>query len=164
MYTGGIGRFDDGRIAEDFINGAKVGSAAEANAQDAAIVVSLAPLPVGNDPSCFGPKRWFGRFPSRLAGRSRKAVPGHGPMSVTRIDARKILSLFEKRECISLKEAAHIAGKSEATMRNWCDEFRLGRRTGGGPWSVSRAALMMHLDGDRKALKAFMQETAPIRP
>jgi acetyl-CoA carboxylase alpha subunit len=42
MYTGGIGRFDDGRIAEIFINGAKVGSAAEANAQDAAIVASLA--------------------------------------------------------------------------------------------------------------------------
>jgi hypothetical protein len=42
MYTGGIGRFDDGRIAEIFINGAKVGSAAEASAQDAAIVASLA--------------------------------------------------------------------------------------------------------------------------
>src|SRR5450755_1560452 len=42
MYTGGIGRFDDGRIAEIFINGAKVGSTAEANAQDAAIVASLA--------------------------------------------------------------------------------------------------------------------------
>jgi hypothetical protein len=42
IYTGGIGRFEDGRIAEVFINGAKVGSAAEANAQDAAIVASLA--------------------------------------------------------------------------------------------------------------------------
>jgi hypothetical protein len=42
FYTGGIGRFDDGRIAEIFINGAKVGSAAETNAQDAAIVASLA--------------------------------------------------------------------------------------------------------------------------
>ena len=42
FYTGGIGRFDDGRIAEIFINGAKVGSTAEANAQDAAIVASLA--------------------------------------------------------------------------------------------------------------------------
>lgn len=42
VYTGGIGRFEDGRIAEVFINGAKVGSAAETNAQDAAIVASLA--------------------------------------------------------------------------------------------------------------------------
>lgn len=41
-YTGGIGRFEDGRIAEVFINGSKVGTAAETNAQDAAIVVSLA--------------------------------------------------------------------------------------------------------------------------
>jgi hypothetical protein len=41
-YTGGIGRFDDGRIAEIFINGSKVGAAAETNAQDAAIVASLA--------------------------------------------------------------------------------------------------------------------------
>jgi hypothetical protein len=42
IYTGGIGRFEDGRIAEIFISGSKVGSAAEANAQDAAIVASLA--------------------------------------------------------------------------------------------------------------------------
>src|ERR1700733_9029864 len=41
-YTGGIGRFEDGRIAEIFINGSKVGAAAETNAQDAAIVASLA--------------------------------------------------------------------------------------------------------------------------
>jgi hypothetical protein len=41
-FTGGIGRFPDGRIAEIFINGSKVGSAAESNAQDAAIIVSLA--------------------------------------------------------------------------------------------------------------------------
>lgn len=41
-YTGGNGRFKDGRIAEVFINGTKVGTAAETNAQDAAIVASLA--------------------------------------------------------------------------------------------------------------------------
>ena len=41
-YTGGIGRFEDGTIAEVFINGTKVGTAAETNAQDAAIVASLA--------------------------------------------------------------------------------------------------------------------------
>jgi len=42
IYTGGIGRFEDGQIAEVFINGSKVGTAAETNAQDAAIVASLA--------------------------------------------------------------------------------------------------------------------------
>jgi hypothetical protein len=76
-------------------------------------------------------------------------------MSVTRTDERKILVPFDKRECISLKEAADIAGRSESTMRNWCDEYGLGRRIGGGPWSVSRVALTMHLHGDLKALKAY---------
>ena len=41
-FTGGIGRFADGRIAEVFINGSKFGSAAEASAQEAALVASLA--------------------------------------------------------------------------------------------------------------------------
>jgi ribonucleoside-diphosphate reductase alpha chain len=41
-YTGGIGRFPDGRVSEVFINGGKVGTAAETSAQDAAIVASLA--------------------------------------------------------------------------------------------------------------------------
>jgi hypothetical protein len=41
-FTAGIGRFPDGRLAEVFINGAKFGSAAEASAQEAAMVASLA--------------------------------------------------------------------------------------------------------------------------
>jgi hypothetical protein len=76
-------------------------------------------------------------------------------MSVATTDERKILVPFDKRECISLKEAADIAGRSESTMRNWCGEYGLGRRIGGGPWSVSRVALSMYLDGDRKALRAY---------
>jgi hypothetical protein len=69
--------------------------------------------------------------------------------------ARKILSPFDKRECISLKEAADVAGKSESTMRARCNEHGLGRRIGGGAWSVSRVALAMFLDGDVKALRAY---------
>ena len=42
FYAGGIGRFDDGRVAEIFITGSKAGTTAEAIAQDAAIVASLA--------------------------------------------------------------------------------------------------------------------------
>jgi hypothetical protein len=76
-------------------------------------------------------------------------------VSVTTTDDRKILQPFDKRECISLKEAADIVGRSASTMRNWCDEYGLGRRIGGGPWSVSRPALLMHLDGDREALRAY---------
>jgi hypothetical protein len=76
---------------------------------------------------------------------------------MTRIlgDERKILSPFDKRECLSLKEAAGIAGKSESTLRGWCDEHGLGRRVGGGTWSVSKVALAMFLDGDLKALRAY---------
>src|ERR1035441_6017407 len=67
-------------------------------------------------------------------------------------DGRKILSPFDKRECVSLQQAADIAGKSESTLRGWCDVHGLGRRVGGGTWSVSKVALAMFLDGDIKAL------------
>jgi hypothetical protein len=68
---------------------------------------------------------------------------------------RQILIPFDKRERISLKEAAGIAGKSESTMRGWAEEHGLGRRVGGGTWSVSCVALAMFLDGDAKALRAY---------
>jgi hypothetical protein len=41
-FTAGLGRFTDGRLAEVFLNAAKVGTAVEAQARDAAVVVSLA--------------------------------------------------------------------------------------------------------------------------
>jgi hypothetical protein len=68
---------------------------------------------------------------------------------------RLILQPFDKRECISLKEAADIAGRSESTMRGWCEEHGLGRRIGGGTWSVSKIAPAMFPDGDLKALRAY---------
>jgi hypothetical protein len=71
------------------------------------------------------------------------------------VDERQILCPFDKRECISLKEAADIAGKSESTLRAWCEQHGLGRRVGGGTWSVSKVALAMFLDGDAKALRAY---------
>lgn len=70
-------------------------------------------------------------------------------------DDRKILSPFDKRECISLKEAAGVAGNSESTLRAWCEGHGLGRRIGGGTWSVSKVALAMFLDGDARALQAY---------
>ena len=76
-------------------------------------------------------------------------------MSETDTDERKILWPFNKREVLSLRAAANIAGKSELTMRTWCEVYGLGRRIGNGPWSVSKVALAMHLDGDRKALRAY---------
>jgi hypothetical protein len=40
---------------------------------------------------------------------------------------RLILQPFDKRECISLKQSADIAGKSESTLRAWCKEHGLGK-------------------------------------
>jgi hypothetical protein len=40
-YVAGIGRFDDGRLAEVFLNADKVGTAIETQARDAAITASL---------------------------------------------------------------------------------------------------------------------------
>jgi hypothetical protein len=68
---------------------------------------------------------------------------------------RKILFPFDKQESISLKEAADRAGKSVSTMRAWCEKHGLGRRIGGGTWSVSKVALAMFLDGDQRALLAY---------
>jgi hypothetical protein len=76
-------------------------------------------------------------------------------MSMTTADKWKILSPFDKRECLTLKEAAEVANKSESTMRVWCESAGLGRRIGGGAWSVSKVALAMFLDGDMTALRAY---------
>jgi hypothetical protein len=70
-------------------------------------------------------------------------------------DDRKILVPFDKREAITLRQAAAIADKSESTLRGWCEEHGSGRRIGGGTWPVSRVALAMFLDGDFKALRAY---------
>jgi hypothetical protein len=40
-YVAGIGRFDDGKLAEVFLNADKVGTAIETQARDAAITASL---------------------------------------------------------------------------------------------------------------------------
>jgi hypothetical protein len=44
----------------------------------------------------------------------------------------KALWPFDKRECLSLKQAADVAGKSEFSVRAWCDKRRLGRLIGSG--------------------------------
>src|SRR5262249_41978347 len=66
-----------------------------------------------------------------------------------------VLTPYDPREGISLAVAAKRAGKSEATIRNWCPQHGLGRRVGGGTWVVSQVALAMFLDGDTAALAAY---------
>ena len=68
---------------------------------------------------------------------------------------RVVLKPYDPREGISLAEAAALAGKKAGTIRNWCVQHDLGRRVGGGKWVVSRVALAMFLDGDKKALRAY---------
>jgi len=40
-YTAGVGRFEDGRLAEIFLNTCKRGTAVDVNARDAAVAASL---------------------------------------------------------------------------------------------------------------------------
>jgi len=75
-------------------------------------------------------------------------------MSMATADERKILVPFDKREVFDLRAAAKIAGKSESTMRIWCEAYGLGRRIG-GTWAVSKVALAMFLDDDLEALQAY---------
>jgi hypothetical protein len=41
LYTAGIGRFDDGSVAEVFLNTSKHGTAVDVNARDAAVAAPL---------------------------------------------------------------------------------------------------------------------------
>jgi hypothetical protein len=66
-----------------------------------------------------------------------------------------ILTPFDKRESMSLAEAAKLAGRSDGTLKTWCHQWGIGRRVAGGPWCVSRVALAMLLDGDAAALRAY---------
>jgi hypothetical protein len=66
----------------------------------------------------------------------------------------QVLIPFDRREALSLRQAAEISGKSVETIRRWCALHDIGRRIG-GQWAVSHPALLMMLDGDRAALKAY---------
>ena len=77
---------------------------------------------------------------------------GHERLTV----APMVLIPYDRREAITLKRAAEIAGRSESTVRGWCANFHVGRRLVGGHWAVSRVALQMLLDGNRAALEAYL--------
>nr|BAT30100.1 hypothetical protein [Aureimonas sp. AU22] len=61
--------------------------------------------------------------------------------------------LMRPEEIISLKEAAYRTGKNEKTIRRWCKEDGIGRRSSlGAPWEISAVALEAKRYGDREAL------------
>lgn len=67
----------------------------------------------------------------------------------------RILIPFDIGEALSISEAATIAGRSTVTVRTWAANFDLGRPVG-GRWMISRVALAMFLESDRRALKAYL--------
>jgi hypothetical protein len=71
-------------------------------------------------------------------------------------DNPQVLIPYDKQEAITLRQAALIAGRSESTLRSWCQAHYIGRRVAGGPWMVSRVALAMFLDDDARALCAYL--------
>lgn len=68
----------------------------------------------------------------------------------------QILRPFHRNEAMPIAEAARIANRSIRTIRNWCQRYDIGRRIG-GQWVVGRVALAMWLDGDRRALAAYLR-------
>lgn len=66
-----------------------------------------------------------------------------------------ILVPYDKREAMSIEQAAERAGKSPSTLRNWCEQHAIGRRIGNGHWEVSKVALQMYLDGNEDALAGY---------
>ncbi len=66
-----------------------------------------------------------------------------------------VLTPYDPREGMTLKQAAARAGKSGTTVKNWCLNRGVGRRVAGGVWVVSKPALEMLLDDDHAALLAY---------
>ena len=78
----------------------------------------------------------------------------------------QILRPFDAAEAISIAEAVRLAGCSDETIRRWVSVHHLGRKIG-GRWRISRAALRMHLDGDKAALRALLdgdRTSSTVRP
>jgi len=44
----------------------------------------------------------------------------------------QVLVPFDRREAMTLRAAAELAGKSEGTVRTWCLQHDIGRRVAGG--------------------------------
>jgi hypothetical protein len=70
-------------------------------------------------------------------------------------DRKFVLVPYDPMEALSVKEAAGLAGRSQSTLRNWCERFGIARKIAGGNWEISRIALQMLLDGDLEALAAY---------
>lgn len=68
----------------------------------------------------------------------------------------QVLRPFDRREAITVDEAAELCARDVRTVRRWCVAFDIGRRIAGGPWSVSVVALSMLLNDDKNALRQYL--------
>ena len=75
----------------------------------------------------------------------------------------RVLTDYDPKEAISLKVAAGIANRSQETLREWASMKDLGRKIG-GRWMISHPALLMFLESDTKALRAYWggDRTSPL--
>jgi hypothetical protein len=70
-------------------------------------------------------------------------------------DQPHILRPFARTECIDVRKASALSGKCEGTIVAWAQKYHIGRKIGNA-WHISKPALVMFLDGDRKALAAYL--------
>jgi hypothetical protein len=68
-----------------------------------------------------------------------------------------ILIPYDAREALTLQEAAEMARRSKSTVRNWCRDYRIGRRLVGGNLAISKIAMQMLMDNDIKRLELYFR-------
>lgn len=69
--------------------------------------------------------------------------------------APMVLRPYDPADAIDPHVAADLAGITRETVRQWAASHDIGRKVG-GRWKISRAALLMFLDGNRGALRAYL--------
>jgi hypothetical protein len=69
----------------------------------------------------------------------------------------KVLVPYWPEEAGTIKQVASRYNKSDGTIRSWCQNYFLGRIIGPGRWGVSWVAVEMFMDGDKRALNAYLR-------
>ncbi|MBQ0820725.1 hypothetical protein KBI52_10960 [Microvirga sp. HBU67558] len=68
--------------------------------------------------------------------------------------AKHILTNYDRREALSLSQAAFLANRTVETVRGWAANRDIGRKVA-GRWAVSHPCLLMLLESDQAALEAY---------
>ncbi len=70
------------------------------------------------------------------------------------VGIRQVLTDYDRREAISLSQAAYIANRTVETVRGWAANKDIGRKVA-GRWAISHPCLLAFLEGDQAALEAY---------